>query len=124
MNLTNTLDNYSAAQNKIQKSFVEDFSKVILELKLDAKTFAFKGRQEYNDEGGTDTYFSSLTIDDKDLEEIVSELPKEKLEKVFNIELSEEDYQDKDCLWDSIRDDMYSLPEFVYDLPRIKITHD
>lgn len=121
MTLTKALDNYSDAQKQIKKQFIEDFSKVVLELKPDAKTFEFEGYSEYNDEGGSNMYFSSLTIDDEDLEEIVSELPKDKLQQIFDKEISEDRYNDKDWLWDSIRDEMYSLPEFVYDHGKVKI---
>lgn len=121
MTLKQIQKNYRAAQEELEKQYFEDFSKFVLAVKPDAKTFEFEGYSEYNDEGGLDMNFSSLSIDDKDLEEIVSELPKDKLEQIFGKEISEEKYNDKEWLWDSIRDDMYSLPEFVYGEGKIKI---
>ncbi|MBV6512542.1 MAG: hypothetical protein FMNOHCHN_02050 [Ignavibacteriaceae bacterium] len=121
MILTKVLNNYSNAQKRIERSFVEDFSQLILALKPDAKTFEFEGYSEYNDEGGSNMYFSSLTIDNEDLEEIVSQLSKDKLKEIFALKLNNEDFEDKEYVWDRVRDEMYGLPEFVYNEGKIKI---
>lgn len=124
MKLEQIEKNFRAAQEQLEKQYFEDFSQFVLAIKPDAKTFEFEGYSEYNDEGGSSTYFRSLAIDDKDLEEIVSELPKEKLKEIFNLELSDEDFQGKDYIWDHVRDEMYGLPDFVYENGAIKIKKD
>lgn len=121
MTLEQIKKNYRTAQKELEKQYFEDFSQFVLAVKPDAKTFEFEGYSEYNDEGGSYTVFFSLAIDNKGLEEIVSEMPEEKLKEIFNLKLSDEDFQDKDYIWDHVRDEMYGLPDFVYEKGTIKI---
>ncbi len=98
-----------------QNQFMDDFGQIVKRLKPDAQQFSFDGNQESDDEGGSTMYFSSFYIDGMELEEIVKENPTISAE-VFDVKLPETlDEEDIDGLYDSIRDNFYDLPEFVYE---------
>ena len=124
MTLSAAQKKFDKGVEKLEKAYLKDLSQWIKVLKPDAKAFEFDANWESDDEGGSDPYFSSLTIDDTDLETMVREGDLGELRKIFDLDgYTDEELEEdeRDAAWDSIRDQLHGLPEFVYGAGLVKI---
>lgn len=124
MNLSEINDTFSDKQKATELEYLESIGQWIKQFKPDAKTFEFEGYAESNDEGGSSMYYSSLYIDDQDLEEIVPTLDKEKILEWFEIsDYLKEDFleaKDPEEIWDYVRDNL-NFKDCVYEYGKQKI---
>jgi len=117
MNLSEINNQLKQKKKLAEKEYLYSIGQWIKSFKPDAKTFEFEGYSEYNDEGGSSMYFRSLYIDGEDLEEIVKNLPKDKVLEYFEIcNYDKERFSgyDIDRVWDAVRDDL-TFDDCVYE---------
>ncbi len=107
-------EKFNKSNEELEIQYFKDLTPWILRIKPGAENFEFEGYQEGDDEGGSNYYFRKLWIDGEDLEDLVAEIPVEKLKTLFHISSYSEFTDDSDSNWDEIRDYL-EFPEFVYE---------
>lgn len=105
-------------QSAAEEEYLQSIGEWIKLFKPEAKTFEFEGNSEYNDEGGSDMYFSCLYIDEENLEDVVGRMSKDEILKCFEISKYSIDHfkelTEPEEIWDYVRDDL-EFDECVYE---------
>lgn len=119
MKLQDVQSNYDNAQKLAKQNYIKDFCRWLKEFYPAAKTFEFDGNWESDDEGGSDLWFSSLTVNDEDFKGIL--LENKDLAREFFFDRKEyykdefEDHlSDEDQISDWFFDTMNGTPEIMY----------
>ncbi len=107
---------FNKSNEELEIEYFKDLTPWILEVKPGAEKFEFEGYQESDDEGGSNYYFRKLWIDGESFQELITSLPLEKVKDLVAVssDYSDEKLEDKDILWDCIRDNL-DFPEFIYE---------